>query len=101
MQRRACWLKQHIYWISSFPVRKPAALQRPQRGVCLSVRVRRGDHPAVLPDQHTLLQSQPGSSLWGHRLLHTVPALRPVCGMARLRGLLAQDLGGEWLALVE
>lgn len=88
-------LKQLVHWVPSVPVGKPAALQRPQRGVHLSVRVRRGDHPAVLPDQHAVLQSQPGSGLWGHHLLHALPALRPVCGLARLRGLHAQDLCGE------
>ena len=89
------------YWesslISFFPVRKPAALQRPQRGVCLSVCVCHGDHPAMLPDQHALLQSQPGGCLWGHHLLHAIPALRPVRGVARLRGLYPQDLHGELL----
>ena len=38
------------YSVSFFPVRKPAALQRPQCGICLSVCIRHGDHPAVLPD---------------------------------------------------
>ena len=96
-----CFPRIIAYWesylVSFFPVRKPASLQRPQRGVCLSVCVRHGDHPAVLPDQHALLQSQPGGRLWGHHLLHAIPALRPVRGVARLRGLYPQDLRGESL----
>ena len=51
----------------------------------------------MLPDQHALLQSQPGGRLWGHHLLHAIPALRPVRGVARLRGLYPQDLRGESL----
>lgn len=69
--------------LSSLPVGRHPALQRPVGCVLLPDGVCHCHYHAVFPHQHLLFQSQPGRGLRGTHILRSLPALCAVRGLER------------------
>lgn len=66
-----------------FSARGHPSLQPPGCRLLLLGGLRGGHRGSEFSAQRLLLQGQPGSCLWGPRLLRPLPALRAVCRLAR------------------